>query len=359
VGATIVAPTATATEYGHHNFSFLDASPLYVAPSNPNAHEITYTDGWLWWTKNTTVTFGGGIEPFAFGGPSPSTGGLPLGVSQGVLQVMEAPERPWTLAQSIAASSWAPAAFIDSSFAESTGMSTEMFSPAYDDQAMPPTSTEFYVGDGGDMCNNHLIGMLLRGVDTVIMFWNFEDPMQGSAYWDPYSGESPTAKNIDLDIPAFFGIGFDQESYFANMSWDLTKNQVFSEHDWPDVAAQFQEAEGNGRGIVVSTTHTTVENVWWGVPPGLTVNITWVLLGRAAAWEAQLTETMHDLVVPTGTAAAQDPSQTIDAGPFERFPNYATTAASLNVERANLLADFTGWTVKEHKDVFRRAILRP
>jgi len=36
------------------------------------------------------------------------------------------------------------------------------------------------------------------------------------------------------------------------------------------------QAQATGNGAVATTTLTTVENEWFGIPAGLTLNVTWV-----------------------------------------------------------------------------------
>lgn len=47
---------------------------------------------------------------------------------------------------------------------------------------------------------------------------------------------------------------------------------------------------------------------------------------------------------------------TIQSGPFRAFPCYATELANINYERANLLADFTGWMVKNNAAQYAAAL---
>ena len=41
---------------------------------------------------------------------------------------------------------------------------------------------------------------------------------------------------------------------------------------------------------------------------------------------------------------------------FAYFPNYATEEAIMPPERVNMLADFTGWVVKQNEGLFREVI---
>ncbi len=162
--------------------------------------------------------------------------------------------------------------------------------------------------------------------------------------------------------------------------------------------------------MVVTTTHTTVENKWFGVPAGLEVNLTWVYLSRASTWEAALPNDTRKFVLPA--ADPDDPSVTPSSGPFEKcvrpgacervhrpaservsklvagslcacvcllvpslpcphcclllcplagptnsFPHFSTfTQLQLTAQQANLLADLSGWVIQQNKDVLAAAL---
>jgi hypothetical protein len=130
---------------------------------------------------------------------------------------------------------------------------------------------------------------------------------------------------------------------------------VFAQEDYAPLITAMQAAQAKGKGIVVTQVLQTVENTWWGIPANRTVEVTWVYMSRLFEWEARLSPEMQALVVPPG-AAALDASETIQDGPFRKFPHYPTSGGGVSPERANLLADLTGWTVRQNKEVFERML---
>ncbi|CAE7663063.1 unnamed protein product, partial [Symbiodinium microadriaticum] len=108
------------------------------------------------------------------------------------------------------------------------------------------------------------------------------------------------------------------------------------------------EAQAKGDGVITTRTLTTIENTHWGVPAGIQVEVTFVLLGRLFNWESQLSAEMAALLVPSDPAAAADPSELVDSGDFKSFPHYATAGAGINYEKANALAALTAWTVRRN-----------
>jgi hypothetical protein len=139
---------------------------------------------------------------------------------------------------------------------------------------------------------------------------------------------------------------------WENRSFEVEKNQVFPTADWVPVVTAMQKAQQAGNGIFASFNLTTVENSWWGVPAGLTFDVTFGYLGRLSQWEDKLSRGMQELVVPDTTDLSVD----INHGPFRSFPHYATKGGGVNAEQANLLADLTGWSVLQHEDLFRRVL---
>ena len=98
---------------------------------------------------------------------------------------------------------------------------------------------------------------------------------------------------------------------------------------------------------------TTVENTWWGIPAGITSQVTFVYLGRLKNWEAELSEDMHELLVPSDPEDEKNLAVDVDSGPFRSFPHYMTAGGLEDHERANVLSDLTGWSIKKNAELFK------
>ena len=131
---------------------------------------------------------------------------------------------------------------------------------------------------------------------SIIACFNSDSALETNRSWDP-NAEPPRKSSMDADIPAYFGINVPQ------IGQDEHRDQVFPRADFPRVAVALQAAQARGNGVVVTTQHVTVENRWWGVSAGLKVNVTWMLLGRALNWEAELPEKLRKEVRPSGREA--------------------------------------------------------
>jgi hypothetical protein len=191
----------------------------------------------------------------------------------------------------------------------------------------------------------------LLSIRSIVLLVNFKTPV--STTFDPGDTAGVTTQDIDSEIPPFFGIfpvanTSDPKGMFDN------HNQVFPTAEFAPLVRRMQAAALGGSGIVVTAELTTVENRFWGVPAGITSNVTWVYLGRAKTWEDRLPGEMRKLVVTTKDPEV--PANTKSTGPFRDFPHYKTTDLSLNYERSNLLADLTGWVVGANADIFRAAL---
>lgn len=62
---------------------------------------------------------------------------------------------------------------------------------------------------------------------------------------------------------------------------------------------------------------------------------------------------MYKLLVPSDVNDANDLSVDVDEGPFKGFPHYATAGGIINYERANVLADLSGWVILQNKELFQ------
>ena len=187
-------------------------------------------------------------------------------------------------------------------------------------------------------------------VTSIIACFNSDSALETNRSWDP-NAEPPRKSSMDADIPAYFGINVPQ------IGQDEHRDQVFPRADFPRVAVALQAAQARGNGVVVTTQHVTVENRWWGVSAGLKVNVTWMLLGRALNWEAELPEKLRKEVRPSGREA-EDPSKLVGFfSAFHNFPLFNTgTQQTLSTEQVNLLGSLSQWVVRANSEQLRSAL---
>ena len=161
-------------------------------------------------------------------------------------------------------------------------------------------------------------------------------------------------------FPLFFGVpveaGDATEKFEQGIALDYTCNAVFNASDFAPLAVAMQAKQDAGEPVVVTTTLTTIRNDNWGVPAGITANITWVYLSRVGLWEQQLPLATQALVVPKNKSAAIDYGSEITSGPYKHFPSYSTDASDWPASKANILAELTGWAVLREADAFRAAL---
>jgi hypothetical protein len=350
IGTALLGPSKMVPfDNRHRKYSQLEITPLYIG--EPFIQNITYTRNHVVIKDGTeTRIVGGLIEPFAFGGATAPATRLPSSTPSAMITVPSPGSHFFTLGNATASSSYAPGAvFSDIGILDSLGMEIPYWSPSADVQ--PGVGAEkYYFGDGGDVQNPNIIAMILRRVEHIIAFCNFVTPVRST--FDPNSTKI-TDKDMDDDIPAYFGIFVEKNK--SETGTYINQNQIFATEKFAPLVRRFQEAQMAGRGIVVTETHTTVENKFWGVVAGIEVNITWVYLSRAAEWEAKLMDDdVKKHIIPRKNP--EDPSNTIASGPFKSFPHYSTTELQLTNAQTNLLADLSGWVIEENRAEFEAAL---
>jgi hypothetical protein len=214
-----------------------------------------------------------------------------------------------------------------------------------------PKAKDTLFCDGGSYENIMLPSMLQRGVRKIVLFFNSVTPLKPSSDWDVLS-EPPLKSQVDDGFSSLFGVLPQDYVKWEERSFDFSKDQCFSQEDYAPTVQALQAAQQRGDGILCTANLTTVENTWWGIPAGITSEVTFVYLGRLKTWESQLSEEMRALLVPAGEDA-QDLSKTVDSGPFRHFPHYPTSGGLINAEQANVLSDMTGWMIQQHADLFK------
>lgn len=335
----------------NREYTILEFTPLSVG--------VAFTDDITYKMKRDssdkrTLTIGGLIEPFAFGGDhSPSTG-LDSNVEQGRLIVPDSDGMVCDLALAVGSSSYAMgcsyAASSLSSLQNNVGQ-RNYFSPSH-----PTPSSEFDVmslADGAGVQNTNVISLLQRNVQKMVLFVSTSTPMYMSDDWNPAT-DRLSVDYVDFTIPALFGHIASDVSTIGEDSFDLVGSTVFAYDEWVPLAKEMQRVQALGKGIVVTARHTTVANAKYGIEAGRKVDVVWVYLGRSSVWESQLSDEMKDMVIPES-----DPSNLASLrkrGPFDKFPHYTTTIASINKERANLLADYCGWLMIEHRQELKTVL---
>ena len=350
VAATYVGPSEFAPyRTPNANWTYFEMSPLYMGQMFER--NVTYHHERLLKRRRhyTQTTFGGAVESFAIGregSQAPATGAVP---GDGVLSI-PVPKKRWDLAHAGGASGYAPGSFIEGSFAEKV-INLSLFQDYWSPAEAAPEVTRSMWTDGGATDNLLLGGLLQRGIKNIVLFVNCQQPLRPASDWD-VATEPFTKDDITYEMGFYFGMQPSDYNHFTERVTGYDMTQYFAQEDWVPYIQNLQKAQQDGRGILSTMKLTTVKNDHFGIPAGQNVTLTTYYLGRAAKWEAQLSPEMHDLLVPSGDAAA-DPSNTVPKGPFKHFPHYATQGGGIKHEKANALADLTGWSVLQYAEELR------
>ena len=302
---------------------------------------------------------GGGIESFAFSGhQSGSQQRLLSNQTVGSLSDVTLPSEVFTLSHAAATGGWFAADEISSQLGplgpianDLFGLDANYFSPAF-----PPGSQKsepgqpFSFGDAGITENLHLISMLRRtALKGFIIITNSNVPMSPKSKWDP-TVRPPTTAEMDDTIPNYFGVKVDK----PDAPWDYSKNHVFDTSQFTAFCVAMQTAIASGNGGVVAMELKVVENSYWGIEGGRTVNVTWYLNSRVYNWEEMLPPFLKKDVVPAGP---KDPTNLpSEKSKFPTFPHYPTSKLQLNDVQSNLLANMMGWVVLKNQDLFCRGL---
>jgi hypothetical protein len=348
VGTTMVGPTdGGGYEYDIRNMTMIEITPLYIGQMHTQEVGYQYHDIL---DRLHYRTVGGVVEPFAFGryGSSPFFG-IDEGATTEELSVPH-PDDIYDLRYAGGASSYAPGAFVESfdhfDIASTFGMHMNYWSPS----DSRPSSEDNLFCDGGSYMNIMLPSMLQRRVQKIVLFLNNNTPLLPASKWNVYE-DVPKSEQVSDSLSSLFGVYENDTATWEQRSFDMRYNQVFSGSDWAPVASALQQAQAVGNGIIATFNLTTVENAWWGIPAGITSQITFVYLGRLSGWEKELSAEMRSYLVPEENA--DDLSIDVDSGPFKGFPHYLTAGGLINHERANALSDLTGWTILKNANLFR------
>lgn len=367
IGGAVIAPLEGApATLRAQNYSRIEFTPLYTGEFKNL--DISYSYGGN--PRNVhTKHVGGAIESFAFAvkGTKQPSRALSATESTSTLDV-PAPEKVLDVAFMAGVSSYAPGSFFESiripDMAANLSMTYDYWSPSTDtndvstDATSAPEVTTMMCADGGVYENIPLISFMQRRVPKIVLFFMPSTPLLPFEDWDvstspettPYSEDQVTAS-----LSAYFGVNPPQARW-ADRAYEREPIQVFSEDDYEVVITALQSAQQEGNGLFATLNLTTIENTWWGIPAGMTFEITFSYLGRLRGWEKKLSKEMYDLAVPSDPADEADLSVTVNSGPFRGFPHFVTAGGLLNVERANLLADLTGWSVLQNEELFRHML---
>mmetsp|Transcript_10363 Transcript_10363/g.12570 ORF Transcript_10363/g.12570 Transcript_10363/m.12570 type:complete len:651 (+) Transcript_10363:90-2042(+) len=194
--------------------------------------------------------------------------------------------------------------------------------------------TFMLLGDGGDLDNFGIFSTLRRGVPRMAVFMNTDTPLNNS--WDPTT-RPPTSKDIDGYFCAMFGFQVFEET---NNMYYTFNNQIFPSEDFVPIVQALQNQVDAGNAAVYTSTLTTIENVFMGIPAGLEVTILWDYSSLPTRWFNQLPSSLQDEI------------NLGDKGPYLDFPYYSIAHIALSAQQVNLLANLCTWIVSDNKDQF-------
>ena len=286
--------------------------------------------------RPSRVVGGGFVEPFAFGSAAPRH---PVGADRCV--ALELPQRPFTLADAVGASS----AFSTPNRDLQTyphALYWPIPSPLDGSDTM---TTRDAFSDGGDLENYGLLALLRRQVRAIIVFVNSVWPLSldyAPVRWPADINQShPESRELDPFLAPLFGAPSEQ----------FRHNHVFPQRDYATVVAGLQSAKRRGGPVVMTTRHTVLPNEWWGIEGGTEVRVCWVYNDHVERWVERLPDRLCRVV--------RQGMRPNPAGPFAHFPHYLTRGQNagalirLTPSQVNLLSHLSCWNVVESQAALR------
>jgi hypothetical protein len=225
--------------------------------------------------------------------------------------------------------------------------------PVKDAQAWPRTDPTRFA-DAGSLENSGINGMLAYAdVENVISFLNSSVALAAGKFGviDSSGREVPgTAVIVTDEIPPLFGYQpYNARKGYVHYKGDPSplfpqgkNSQVFDSDAFAEVVKGLWRANGSGSntgGAIYPQKLEVLDNAWFGIRGGRTVNVLWVCPNRDRSWFDRLSPGVQALLAPF-----DDPT----TGDY--FPHYSTLDTDLTAIRVNLLAHYTAWMIGNLED---------
>lgn len=212
------------------------------------------------------------------------------------------------------------------------------------DASPDPAAKPSRFADGGNLENTGICAMLsYSDIDSIIAFVNSPTPMVQTPHGviDADGNRVPgTEILVDGQLPPLFGYhAYDKHKGYSLMTdsdvgFD-SRSRVFPPEAFVDLLKALWENSGNlenpgsnAQPAICSQTLEIVDNEWFGVVGGRSIQVVWMYLNDVTDWRSQLSSDVQSLV-----------------GSTKDFPNFKTLHTNLSAKEINLLASMTAWSV--------------
>lgn len=110
-----------------------------------------------------------------------------------------------------------------------------------------PGLSDTLLTDGGSVEIVPLISFLQRGVDHVYLFFISSVHLSPSSEYNPTT-DIYTGREVDEGLASYFGVfpASRDRSFADKILYEYSKNQVFSEDDFPKIVQLLQKAQQRG-----------------------------------------------------------------------------------------------------------------
>jgi len=330
-------------EAGQNTTVNLQVSPDYTgSPFYPNDDTVTYRS--LKEGELTDVLVGGGmISTYAFGSAAPEVPGS-NGQMGGDSVEMQSGARPMCLARAVG---WSSAAF-GAALAALPGVGermdphAEMWPITSADHPLSQQAIREQIGDGADIDDTGVNAALQRGATNIVSVIASDRALEQGVDYCTSEDYQPTGKELQYMFANLFGVGLTARGSALGYH---EHSQVFSKAEYMPALCEFQKMQAAGKPLVLRRQLTTVENRWWGIESGRSVDIIFMPLSKSTDFESLL---------PLDTRVAVDTEAGLSQWPhFKTAFQNAPDLTQYTPRQINLLSSLTEWSVYENEEMIK------
>lgn len=333
IGGAILGPYELAPMLDNlqlSTYTSVEFTPLYSGV--PKLDTVTYGNA----NQFMNITTGGLVESFAFGSAPTSSSINPSDpIPTGLLTFANNLSEPLSLARAISVSSQAYAGVYSSNSSLTAPFPNipfwdmvprfSMFPTRIDDLS---TMKDMLLGDGGLLDNTGVTSLLRRNVSNIMVLDNTESPLR-----------------VNTNLRSLFGINMTLPD-IVDPSHDYSRCQVFRSEDYILVVEALEGLMNQGKAAIVTIPVTTVDNTWFGITGGSSVNLTWAYLNLPTRWLDRLPEETREAILDQSNSSR-----------FLNFPYFSTfTQYFLSSEQVNLLSALTYSNAKESEGIILKGL---
>jgi len=198
------------------------------------------------------------------------------------------------------------------------------------------------IGDGADIDDTGVNAALQRGATNIVSVIASDRALEQGVDYCTSEDYQPTGKELQYMFANLFGVGLTARGSALGYH---EHSQVFSKAEYMPALCEFQKMQAAGKPLVLRRQLTTVENRWWGIESGRSVDIIFMPLSKSTDFESLL---------PLDTRVAVDTEAGLSQWPhFKTAFQNAPDLTQYTPRQINLLSSLTEWSVYENEEMIK------